>query len=288
MTNLPPTIDSLRRDIAKRFAAARIESALLDARVLVGAALDLDLTALATQAQRPLMGEEIAAIESMALRRLKGEPVARIVGIKEFWGLPLQLSPDTLVPRPDTETIVEAALTLSARDAALRIADLGTGTGAILLALLQERPRATGIGTDISDGAITTARCNALRVDLLSRAQFIVCDYASALTGPFDLVVSNPPYIPSADIAALDIEVHDHDPRRALDGGADGLAPYRIIAREALRLLAPDGHLVVEIGIGQADDVTAIFKTAGLSMVGPPKADLGGLPRALTARHLPP
>lgn len=284
----PPTIDSVRRSLALRLAHAKIESPLLDARLLVGAALDLDLTALAAQAQRPLMGEEIAAIESMALRRLAGEPVARIIGVREFWGLPLHLSAETLVPRPDTETIVEAALALSDQDAALRMADLGTGTGAILLAMLHERPNARGIGTDISHDALVTARGNADRLRLADRATFIACDYASALAGPFDLIVANPPYIPSSDIALLDVEVRDHDPRRALDGGADGLDAYRVIARHAARLLAAPGHVVVEIGIGQADDVVAILADAGLRVLGPPRPDLAGVSRALTACRLPP
>ncbi len=283
----PATIDSLRRDLARRFGAAGLDSAMLDARVLVGAALDLDLTALAVQAQRPLMGEEIAAIEGMALRRLAGEPVARIIGMKEFWGLPFRLSHATLVPRPDTETLVEAALALSQRDDALRMLDIGTGTGAILLSLLHERPQATGVGTDLSDDAVATARDNAVRLGLASRAAFVACDYASAIDPAFDLVVSNPPYIPTADIAALALEVRAHDPRLALDGGQDGLVAYRALAREAMRLLRSGGAVVVEFGIGQAEDVAAILRAAGLYVTAPPMADLAGLPRVLTGRKLP-
>jgi release factor glutamine methyltransferase len=284
----PLTIDASRRAIAIRLAAAGIESPLLDARLLVGAALGLDLTGLAAQAQRPLMGEEAAAIEGMVLRRLAGEPIARILGVREFWGMSLQLSSETLVPRPDTETIVEAALALNHREAALRIADLGTGTGAILLALLHERPNAWGVGTDISAQAVATARGNAARFGVALRSTFLVCDFAAALAGPFDLIVSNPPYIPSADIASLAVEVRDHDPRRALDGGPDGLDAYRTIARQAASLLAPAGHLIVEIGSGQTDDVTAIVRNAGLSVRGLPDADLAGISRALTAQRLPP
>lgn len=281
----PPTIDSARRDLARRFAAAGLDSALLDARLIVGATLDLDLTALAAQAQRPLMGEEIAAIEGAALRRLAGEPVARIIGSKEFWGLPLQLSADTLVPRPDTETLVEAALSLCAdRDAPWRIADLGTGSGAILLALLSELPNATGIGTDISAAALATASGNAARCGLAARAAFIACDYAKALRGPFDLVVSNPPYIRSDEIAGLAAEVRDHDPRRGLDGGADGLQAYRALMADAARLLAPEGALLVEIGADQAAGVIALMAASGLVPETAARTDLAGLPRVVIGR----
>ena len=161
--------------------------------------LNLDLTGMITDASRTLTPDEAARLETFARRRLAGEPVARILGTKEFWGLPLKLSPATLVPRPDTETVVELALEMlragGAKDRPLRIADLGTGTGAILLALLSELPDATGIGTDISAEALQTARDNAARLGFSGRAAFIRCDYASALSGPFDLIVSNPPYI---------------------------------------------------------------------------------------------
>ncbi len=281
----PATIDTTRRDLAKRFAAAGLDSALLDARLIVGAILDLDLTALATQAQRPLMGEEIAAIEGAAQRRLAGEPVARIVGTKEFWGLPLQLSRDTLVPRPDTETLVEAALSLCVdRDAPWRIADLGTGSGAILLALLSELPKAIGIGTDISSAALATASGNAARCGLSSRAAFVACDYAKSLRGPFDLIVSNPPYIRSGEIAGLPFEVRDHDPRRALDGGPDGLHAYRALMADAVRLLAPEGALLVEIGAGQAAGVIALMADAGLEPEIAARTDLAGLPRVVIGR----
>ena len=184
-------------------------------------------------AQRQLTPDKSARLEEFARRRLAGEPVARILGEKEFWGLPLQLSSATLVPRPDTETVVELALELLRAggdlDRPLRIADLGTGSGAILLALLSELPAAQGFGTDISAAALQTAAANAARAGLSERATFIACDYASGLSGPFDLIVSNPPYIRSADIDGLAAEVRDHDPLAALDGGADGLDAYRAL-----------------------------------------------------------
>lgn len=279
------TVETARRALTLQFRSAGIDSAELDARLLTGHALGLDLTGLITAAQRQLTHGESARLDDYARRRLAGEPVARIVGEKEFWGLPLQLAPATLVPRPDTETVVELALELlragGELDRPLRIADLGTGTGAILLALLSELPAATGTGTDISEAALQTAAANAARAGLSDRATFIACDYASGLSGPFDLIVSNPPYIRSADIGGLAVEVRDHDPRAALDGGADGLDAYRALVPQAARLLAPGGALVVEAGEGQSGQIEALMVAAGLTPAHAPKADLAGIPRAV-------
>jgi release factor glutamine methyltransferase len=283
-----PTVDETRRALTARFKSAGVDSAELDARLLVGAALKLDLTGLITSASRLVTDAEAAQIESFAARRLSGEPVARILGHKEFWGLPLKLSAETLVPRPDTETVVELALEIARESARpLRIADLGTGTGAILLALLSELPHAFGVGTDLSLDALATARQNAGELGLAARARFVACDYAKTLAGPFDLIVSNPPYIPSADIAGLAIEVRDHDPRSALDGGADGLDAYRALVPQAASLLASGGALVVEGGQGQSGQIEALMTAAGLVAGNPAKADLGGIPRAIAGRKMP-
>ncbi|MFL9503361.1 peptide chain release factor N(5)-glutamine methyltransferase [Rhodopseudomonas palustris] len=281
-----PTIASARRRLARQFQDAAIESAALDARLLVGEVTGLDLTGLLVQAERILTAEEDERLQSLAARRLGGEPVARILGMREFWGLPFELSADTLVPRPDTETIVEAALAILQERAlpAPRILDIGTGSGAILLALLHERPDAIGVATDISLGALSTARRNAQRLGLADRAGFLACDYASALQGRFDLIVSNPPYIPANEIAGLDREVREHDPRRALDGGADGLDAYRKIIPESVRLLQPRGALVVEIGQGQERDVSALMQASGLTVSDPFRPDLSGIFRAVTGR----
>jgi release factor glutamine methyltransferase len=280
-------IASTRRMLAALFDTAGIDTSALDARLLVGHALSLDHTALALQATRALTADERDAIAALAARRLQGEPVARILGCKEFWGLPFALSPATLVPRPDTETLVEAALAAIGEDGKqepLRIVDLGTGTGAILLALLHEWPNATGLGTDIDPEAIETARANAQALGLASRVQFRLADFSDDPGEVFDLVVSNPPYIPTHDIASLDREVREHDPFRALDGGIDGLDAYRAIALRAPHLLRPNGLLIVEIGIGQAADVTAIFiGSGGLECVAI-RPDLSGTARALTFR----
>jgi release factor glutamine methyltransferase len=285
------TVETARRSLTNRFDTAGFDCAELDARMLVGAALGLDLTGMITAAKRQLTPDESNQLEAMAQRRLVGAPVARILGVKEFWGLSLELSAATLVPRPDTETIVELALELlradSAADRALRIADLGTGSGAILLALLSELPNARGFGTDISAAALRAASSNAARLGFSDRATFIACDYASGLSGAFDLIVSNPPYIRSADIAGLAAEVRDHDPLAALDGGADGLDAYRALIPQAARLLTPGGALVVEAGLGQSGQIEALMTAAGLTTEQVPKADLAGIQRAVAGRKLP-
>jgi release factor glutamine methyltransferase len=283
------TVDMARRALTARFRSAGVESAELDARLLVGAALKLDLTGLVAAANRKLAPDESSTLEAFAARRLEGEPIARILGQKEFWGLPLKLSAQTLVPRPDTETVVELALEIVRAVPArpLRIVDLGTGTGAILLALLHELPAALGLGTDISLEALRTARRNAADLGLASRAAFVACNYAAALAGPFDLIVSNPPYIRSADIAGLAAEVRNHDPVAALDGGADGLDAYRALVPQAANLLAPGGALVVEGGKGQSGPIGTLMTAAGLSVQAPAKTDLAGIFRALAGVKMP-
>lgn len=284
------TVEAARRALATRLQSAGNDSAELDARLLLGHALGLDLTGLISAARRLMTPDETARLDAFALRRLDGEPVARILGEREFWGLPLKLSAATLVPRPDTETVVELALELlragGELSRPLRVADLGTGTGAILLALLSELPAAQGFGTDISADALQTAAANAARSGLANRAIFVECDYASGLSGPFDLIVSNPPYIRSADIPLLAKEVRDHDPLAALDGGADGLDAYRVLIPQAADLLAAGGVLIVEAGVGQSSEIGALMREAGLTSGTAPKADLGGIPRAVAGHKM--
>jgi release factor glutamine methyltransferase len=285
------SIETARRLLTARFEAAGIDHATLDARMLIGAVLQLDLTGLIAQGPRRLTVDDTARLDAFARRRVAGEPIARILGMKEFWGLPLKLSADVLVPRPDTETVVEAALEILRAEgrvrAPLRIADLGTGSGAILLALLSELPNATGIGTDLSAAALETATTNAQHLGLTPRVDFMVSDYAEGLSGPLDLIVSNPPYVRSADIASLAPEVRDHDPHLALDGGADGLEAYRRIVPQASGLLSSGGLLVLEIGQGQDGDVAQLVAAAGLTVAGPTRADLAGIGRAVVGK-LPP
>jgi release factor glutamine methyltransferase len=276
------SIADARRRLARQFSHAGLDTPELDARILVGHALSLDHAALAAQADRRLTDDEADAVAALARRRLDREPVARIVGAREFWGQPLALNADTLVPRPETETVVEAALAAlgDGRTRALRIADLDTGSGALLLALLSELPAARGVGTDISVSALDCARSNAAALGLAGRASFVACDHGAALANGFDLVVANPPYVASGDIAGLAPEVRDFDPHRALDGGADGLAAYRAIAGDARRLLAPHGLLVLELGAGQLDAVHSLTAAVGLAPA-VCREDLSGVPRAL-------
>jgi release factor glutamine methyltransferase len=280
------TVGGARRAWANRFRTGGIDTPELDARILLGHGLGLDHAALAAAEARALSVEEETAIAALAQRRLAREPVSRILGWKEFWSLKLRIDAATLVPRPETETVVEAALAAvearGSRAQTLRIADLGTGSGAILLALLSELPNASGVGTDVSAAALRVARGNARRLGL-THAHFVACDMTTALRGPLDLIVCNPPYIASGEIAALAPEVCEFDPRRALDGGPDGLDYYRAIAASAPALLSPHGVLVVELGAGQAEPVAALFAAAGLAS-SPPRTDLTDVPRALVAQ----
>ena len=284
------SVSEALRLVAQAFRAASIAEADVDARVLVGHALHLDRAKLIAQSDRILEAREVTVISALAARRLRHEPVSRILGQKEFWSLPLSVTPDVLVPRPETETVVEGALDFVVRGGLrmekLRIIDIGTGSGALMLALLQELPNAIGTGTDVSKVALQVARANAAHCGLERRCSFVACDIASGVQGPFDLVVSNPPYIAHDEIASLAPEVRDYDPTVALDGGDDGLAAYRAIAAEATRLLAPGGRLFVELGAGQESAVRALFTNAGLT-VGAARKDLAGIPRVLGVGLVP-
>ena len=280
------TVATVRQALTEQLRQAGIESADADARLLIGHALGIDRAKMTADENRAVTAEQRLTLDAMTERRIGREPVSRILGRKEFWSLMLNVTPDVLVPRPETETVVEAALDFvmrgNLRMETLRILDIGTGSGALLLALLTELPNALGTGTDISAKALAVARDNAALHQLAARANFVGCDIAAGLTGPFDLIVSNPPYIAHGDIVGLDLEVRDFDPAIALHGGADGLNGYRAIAHEAPRLLAPGGRLIVELGSGQEAAVAALFGSAGLTP-GTARADLAGIPRALGA-----
>ena len=281
MTTRAQALAELRRNLNE----AGFETAALDARLLLLTALRIPATTLVTHPDTPLTAEESETLASFTRRRLNHEPVARIVGIREFWGLPFRLSPETLVPRPDTETVVETAHDLLPdRQAPLRIVDFGTGSGCILVALLHELPRATGLGIDLSPGALATARTNADENGVGGRCHFALSRWADAVSGPFDLIVSNPPYIASGMIPTLDEEVREHDPRLALDGGPDGLEPYRILLSEAGRLLAPGGLLAVEIGYDQAEELRSLAGSHGLEILRIAH-DLSGNPRCVAMRR---
>lgn len=246
----------LLREARRRLTAARIDNAALDARVLLVHLLRIDAMDLV---RAPEAGVDVAAVktlETLLARRIAGEPVARIIGVKEFFGLPFQLSPDTLVPRPETELVVEEALRrIPEDDRPYSILDLGTGSGCILLAILRQRIAAFGVGVDRSFRAARTAQANAELLGLAEQARFLVGDWAASLDARFDLIVSNPPYIRSGDIPGLPREVARHDPALALDGGADGIAAYRTIFDALRGLLTPAGVAIVEIGYDQGGPV---------------------------------
>lgn len=280
-----PTRAQALKNLRQALAEAGFDTAALDARLLLLAALNVPATELITHSDVPLTPDEAAQLDSVTRRRLAHEPVARIIGEREFWGLPFALSPETLVPRPDTETVVETTLDLLPdRQAPLLMADFGTGSGCLLVALLHELPRARGLGIDISLGALATARRNAWANGVGERSLFALSYWADAIAGRFDLIVSNPPYIASPVISTLDREVREHDPMLALDGGPDGLEPYRVLLGEARRLLAPGGLLVVEIGYDQAEDLRSLAAANGLEILRIAH-DLSNNPRCVALRH---
>lgn len=281
MTEAASLAAALRAATA-RLRTAGLPGADLDARLLLGHVLGEPRLSLALHGERPLALEQAVGFERLIARRLAGEPVARILGHREFWGIEFALSADTLVPRPDSETLVEAALDrLGDRSRApFRIADLGTGSGCLLVALLAECPLATGLGTDLSPVALRAARANAEAAGVGARAVWLAANWAAPLAARFDLVLSNPPYIATADIAGLERDVREHDPARALDGGDDGLDAYRALAQALPRLLAPEGLAVVELGAGQRAEVERLMRAAGLAPAGC-RRDLGGVERAL-------
>lgn len=274
-----PTVREARRLVVSALRKAGIEPAGLEAGLLLEGALAMRHP----EPDHALDAAAAAKLADLLRRRLAGEPVWRILGEREFWGLPFRLSPATLEPRPDSETIVEAALKEFAdrRDEPLSLLDLGTGTGCLLIALLSELPQATGLGVDLSEEACRTAAGNAALNGVAGRASFRQGSWTEGVNGRFDLILSNPPYIPSEEIAGLSVEVREHDPLLALDGGPDGLAPYRIFARSLPALLAPGGRVVFEIGAGQGADVVALMRAGGLEFRGS-RSDLGGHERALT------
>lgn len=274
------------RVLRDALVAAGVEGAETAARLIIMRATGLDRTGLIIAAGRRLSKDEQTALIDMANRRLAREPIQRILGSAEFWGLPFALSEATLVPRPDTETVVETALALFPdRDAEFVFADLGTGTGAILAAILKERPLAAGLGLDLSAEALATAEANLEALGLAGRAAFRQASFAEPFAeAELDLVVANPPYIVSTEISGLADEVALHEPILALDGGDDGLAAYRALTPMAARALKPDGRIILEVGAGQAAAVAGLLTAAGFADIGT-KTDLTGTLRVVHGRH---
>jgi len=251
-----------------RLEAAGLAGPVIDARLLVEAAADATRTDIVTDPYRVLSPEQEARLDAYLSRREHREPVSHILGRKGFWKIMLGVNSNVLTPRPDTETVVDVALKDFPEHAPWRVLDLGVGSGAILLAILAERPAAKGLGVDVSEEALAVARDNAVSLGLAGRLALLRGDWAEGLADEsFDLVVANPPYIASEVIETLEPEVREWEPRLALDGGADGLDAYRILAPQILRVLKPGGRFAVEIGYDQKAEVEALFEAAGAAEV---------------------
>jgi len=269
-------------------ADAGVDSFAADARLLLCAADGLSRADLIREPERALSEAAVGRLAPMAARRAAREPLSRIFARREFWGLPLAISPAVLDPRPDTETLVEAVVGALAdrREAPLRLLDLGAGSGAILCALLTEFGAATGLAVDLSAPAAAQARANLAACGFGGRAEVVVGSWGNAVRGPFDVVVSNPPYVPSGQIGDLQREVRDHDPALALDGGLDGLDAYRAIGPGLNALLAREGRFFLEAGAGQAGGVLAILRGNGLAGLAT-HSDLAGVARVVSGRAGP-
>lgn len=265
---------------AARLRAAGVDSAAGDARRLLAAALGVEPGRLTLRLADPVDAGAASAFAALLDRRTRRQPMGQILGERLFWGRPFRVTPDVLDPRPETETLVAAALEAPF----VRLADLGTGSGCLLVTLLAERPAATGLGTDLSEAALGVARGNADRHGVRVRATFRRTDWWEGVEGPFDLVVSNPPYIPAADLPALAPEVREWEPALALTDGGDGLGAYRAILAGAAGRLAPGGRLLLEIGSGQAEAVSALARRAGLRDEGV-RRDLDGRARVCLFRR---
>ena len=277
------TRDHEYRMLAWRFKQAGIENPSLDARLLVQAVAGCDEIEMIREPGKRLGEAEVEKLRKLEARRMAHEPVSRILGAREFWGLTFKVTPATLDPRPDSETLIATARDLLASVREPRVLDIGTGTGCLLISLLHERADALGVGVDISEEALAIAARNAASLGCAERAAFRRASWAQGIDERFDLVISNPPYIPSAVIATLDEEVKAFDPRLELDGGTDGYDAYRAIGAELPGLLKAEGNAVVELGIGQDADVAQIFERAGLEVTDV-VADLAGIRRAIVAR----
>jgi release factor glutamine methyltransferase len=277
------TIGRLFAAAAARLDAAGIAEPRHEARLILGLALGIEPATVLGWPERPVEPKLADKAAALIERRAKGEPFSRLRGKREFWSLDFGLSPETLDPRPDSETLIAAALAdIPDRAAALRVVDFGTGTGCLLLALLSELPNATGIGIDIAAGAVATARANAAALGLAGRAEFRVGSWDIRIGRPADVILANPPYIPNSEIGRLPAEVSAFDPRVALDGGPDGVFAYPALGAAICGLLGPAGKAYIEIGTGQALQVVRVLGEAGLRVVAV-RRDLAGVERCVVA-----
>lgn len=272
---------SLWTEVRQRLEAAGVETPVIDARLLVEAGAGVSRLEIVTDPRRELSQVQTAAVLAMAERRAAREPLAYITGVRAFWKQELRVSADVLIPRAETETLVEAALEMTPLAIPARMLDLGVGSGAILFAVLAERPLMTGLGIDLSPEALAVAQANCERLGLAARARFRHGNWGEGLDEAFDIVVSNPPYIAAPEIAGLALEVTRFEPRLALDGGRDGLDAYRAIIPSLVKLLRPGGRFGLEVGSGQAEAVLELAHRSGLVALAT-RADLAGVARVVT------
>jgi release factor glutamine methyltransferase len=263
---------------------AGVAAPRLDAEILLAHAMGMERGHMLVDTSRAVAPRALALFNDFIARRAAREPVSHIIGEREFWSLPFHVGPDVLDPRPDSETLIEAAVRTMRGREVRRILDLGTGSGCLLIALLTEFPESHGLGVDISPQALVIARQNARRNSVHGRAAFRQGGWDAALGERFDIVISNPPYIPSGDIAGLERDVRDYEPRLALDGGETGLDPYPLILSRLPALLAPGGVAILEFGQGQGDAVAALANGSGIAAIGR-RADLGGIERCIILQH---
>ncbi len=283
MRRAQDTIGSILAEATKTLARALCPEPRRRARQVVGGSLGLEAAELLLFPDRELCWFQVERLHANIARLAKGEPLSRVLGQREFWGLNFELTPETLDPRPESETVIEAVLARVDRNAGPKLLDLGTGSGCLLLALLTELPSAYGVGVDLSPGAVVTARRNARSLGLAARAHFLVAEWGAALADRFDVIVTNPPYIATSSLAALSSEVREYDPRLALDGGEDGLAGYRSIAKHLSCLVTPAAIIAAEVGADQSQSVAQIFREHGLTIEAFER-DLAGYERCIVAR----
>jgi release factor glutamine methyltransferase len=280
------TLVSVWQNARDRLIAAGVDSPVLDARLLLEAGAGVTRLDIVTDPRRALTPEQVVAVQALIDRRVAREPVSHITGKKAFWTLDLNVTPKVLTPRPETEFLVEAALKFLPNTSPSRVLDLGVGSGAVLLAVLSERDLASGVGLDISVDAVAVARGNAEAIGVANRADFVVGDWGADFSEQFDIVISNPPYIPSGDIDGLAPEVSRYEPRPALDGGVDGLDAYRAIVARLHDWVKPGGAFAFEVGAGQAESVEALVAAAGYTVL-PKRPDLAGIARVVSGQRKP-
>lgn len=278
------TLVSVWTDVRRRLEAAGIDTPVIDARLLLEAGANVSRLDIITDPRRALSEEQVTAVNVLAARRETREPISHILGTKGFWTYQFEVNADVLTPRPETELLVKLALDALPSDSGARVLDLGVGSGAILLSILAEREKVTGVGVDASEAALQVARANARKLGVDARVELQTGDWCQGLSGQFEVVLSNPPYIPSGDIAGLAPEVSRYEPHLALDGGADGLDAYRTIIAALPSLLTATGMFALEVGIGQAEAVRAMALAEGFE-VAEPHLDIGGVHRVISGKR---